>query len=501
MRDRAPLFEKLTAHHHNQATSFHVPGHKFGRGLKQGEDVHTYYHNIMAIDGTEIAGFDDLHQPEGVIHEAQMLAAECFGAEETFFLIGGSTVGNLAMIASVCGRGEILIVQRNVHKSVIHGLMMVGARAVFLSPLVDEESGIAAGVRAEDVEDALRQYPEAKGVLLTNPNYYGMGIDLQQIAKITHYYNKPLLVDEAHGAHYGFHASLPPSALSCGADVVVQSTHKMLSAMTMSAMLHVQGTRIERSIFKKWLSILQSSSPSYPLMASLDLARREIDVDGKRLIGHGLDAVQHFHELMEHLPEYRILIHQEHQNAYTSLDPFKITICDRTDILSGPRLAQELECRGCYPEMTDAKHVLLLFTLHSTRKDAEQVFQALMEISSYYELKKQETSYAISNMNEIPPFLPLSFPVLFSMNMSLFHSESLARDPLVRSLTILDAVGQQSAEMVIPYPPGVPILYPGEEITIYTANLITQLIETGVKFQGTDIGARGTIYVYTGGNK
>jgi arginine decarboxylase len=497
--DRAPLFEKLTEHHRNGAISFHVPGHKFGKGLKPEEEVYTYYHHIMSIDGTEIAGFDDLHDPEEVIHEAQMLAADCFGAEETWFLIGGSTVGNLAIIHTLCERGDLLIVQRNVHKSVIHGLMLAGARAVFISPQVDQESGIAAGVRPVDVEEALRQYPDAKGVLLTNPNYYGMGVDLKQIAAITHHYDKPLVVDEAHGAHFGFHPSLPPSALSCGADVVVQSTHKMLSAMTMSSMLHVQGNRINRIILQKYLGMLQSSSPSYPLMASLDLARREMDVDGGRLIEQGLAVVEYFRDLMEHLPEYRILIHQEQQTAYTDLDPFKITISDRTDTLSGPRLAQELEIRGCYPELSDSKNVLLLFTLHSTRGDAERLYKMLIEISNYYQLQKQETKNIISNMNEIPPFLPLSDPV--SLDMRLYRQVSQTQMPLVRTLAVFDAIGERSAEMVIPYPPGIPILYPGEQITLYTANLIMQLLENGIKFQGSDIGAHGTINVYIGGNK
>ncbi|WP_235857690.1 aminotransferase class I/II-fold pyridoxal phosphate-dependent enzyme [Paenibacillus albiflavus] len=498
MRDRAPLFAKLTEHHRSKALSFHVPGHKFGRGLKQEEEVYTYYHHIMSIDGTEIAGFDDLHHPEGVIQEAQELAAECFGAEQTWFLVGGSTAGNLAMIQALCDRDDILIVQRNVHKSVIHGLMLAGARAVFISPKVDQESGIAAGVRPQDVEEALKKYPDAKGVLLTNPNYYGMGIDLERIAAIAHQYDKPLLVDEAHGAHYGFHVRLPQSALACGADLVVQSTHKMLSAMTMSAMLHVQGNRIDRGAVHKYLAMLQSSSPSYPLMASLDLARYELDTDGHRLIEQGLAVVEHFHSLMEHLPEYRILIHQEQQSAYTSLDPFKVTIMDSTGTLSGPRLAHELEVRGCYPELSDAKHVLLLFTLHSTRGDAERVYEMLIEISNYYQLAKQETSSAISNINELPPFLPLSDPI--SLDTRLYRQVSQTQMPLVRSLAIMDAIGECSAEMVIPYPPGIPILYPGEQITAYTADLMMKLIANGIKFQGSDIGAHSIINVFTGGN-
>ncbi|MDT2239610.1 hypothetical protein P7H22_03385 [Paenibacillus larvae] len=195
--------------------------------------------------------------------------------------------------------------QRNAHKSIIHGLMLAGVRAVFLIPQWDQESGIAAGVRLEDVSSALCTYPEAKGLLITNPNYFGMGQQLKPIADLMHAHGKPLLVDEAHGAHYGFHPELPPSALSSGADAVVQSTHKMLTAMTMGAMLHVQGSLIDRSEIKRQLTILQSSSPSYPILASLDLARRQMHIQGEADIQKGMDTVRFFRKRMEELPGLR----------------------------------------------------------------------------------------------------------------------------------------------------------------------------------------------------
>lgn len=495
-KHRAPLYEKLTEHDRSGSVSFHVPGHKFGRGPQFDSSTPAYYANMMALDGTEIAGFDDLHHPEGVIHEAQRLAATCFGAEETFFLVGGSSVGNMAMIASVCDRGDVLIVQRNVHKSVLHGLMIAGAEAVFLSPQVDRASGIATGVRVEDVTAALSQYPEAKGVLLTNPNYYGMGVDLEPIAAIVHDFGKPLLIDEAHGAHYGFHPDMPPSALSCGADAVVQSTHKMLSAMTMSAMLHVQGDRIDRQTLKQRLSMLQSSSPSYPLMASLDLARWEMDNKAKELLDQGLQVVRYFTGSMQDLEVYGVHI-KKIDSAYDTLDPFKITVYDRTGTLSGIQLANEMERRGCFPEMADHKHMLLLFSLHSTRVDADRALEALQEISDEYRLKKQETSLSISNNKQSPPFMPLSSPIPFNLPPVRQSLQSDANS--VRLKPLDEAIGSRSAEMVVPYPPGIPILYPGERITMETVQAIRQLIQAGVKFQGSDIGIEGKIHILTGG--
>jgi arginine decarboxylase len=494
LNKRAPLFEALAEHARSRSASFHVPGHKFGKSLD--EDAEPYYRGVMAIDATEIAGLDDLHHPEEAIREAQSLAAACFGAEETMFLVGGSTAGNLALITSVAGRGDLIIVQRNAHKSVLHGLMLAGAQAVFLSPGIDPDSGIAAGVRAEQVGESLRAYPEAKAVLLTNPNYYGMGIDLQPIAKAAHERSIPLLVDEAHGAHYGFHPELPPSALSCGADAVVQSTHKMLGSMTMSAMLHVQGNRVNRNVLKQRLAMLQSSSPSYPLMASLDLARRELERSGHRLIAQGLDAARYFRDEMERLGLFRILLHQE-PFVFNTLDPFKITLSDRTGTLSGPQLAEELERRGCYPEMSDPRHVLLVFSLHSTREDAERAVVALQSISHEYRLCKQEISESIANIGDMPPFLPMSPPVSFDLPPIRHIPQDHAS--YVQSLPIRDAVGMRSAEMVIPYPPGIPIVYQGEAITAESVKAIEAGLRAGVKFQGSRLGEAGIINVFAGG--
>ncbi|MEC0207287.1 aminotransferase class I/II-fold pyridoxal phosphate-dependent enzyme, partial [Paenibacillus lautus] len=294
-RGRAPLAEALMGYRERGASSFHVPGHKNGRAYAGEGNATEMLREAMRIDVTEITGTDDLFHPEGVIQEAQELAADCFGAEESFFLVGGSTAGNLALILTVCREpGDILLVQRNVHKSVLNGLMLAGAQAVFLQPEMDKQSGLAVAPSEATLTAALEAYPEAKGAIITMPNYYGMGSDLRPLAKACHERGIPLLVDEAHGAHYGQHPQLPMNALSCGADGVVQSTHKMLAAMTMGAMLHVQGGLLDRSLLRQRLAMVQSSSPSYPLMASLDLARRLLHKQGAGAFTAGLAAVEAF---------------------------------------------------------------------------------------------------------------------------------------------------------------------------------------------------------------
>jgi arginine decarboxylase len=490
---RAPLFEAMAAHHRKKPASFHVPGHKSGIGADTA--AASFYQNILSIDYTEITGLDDLHRADGVILEAQQLAADCFGAEETFFLVGGSTVGNLAMITAVCEPGDILLVQRNVHKSVIHGLMIAGARAVFLTPQWDPEEGIATGVNAKDVERALQAYPEAKGLLITNPNYYGMGIDLKPLAELMHRLGKPLLVDEAHGAHFGFHPELPPSALSLGADIVVQSTHKMLSAMTMGAMLHMQGELINRAAVKQRLSILQSSSPSYPIMGSLDLARRQMHVQGEALLQEGLLVVKECIAELETLSCYGFIHSTSAPAAYTYQDPFKISIYDATGTLSGPELREQLEAHGCYAEMADEKRVLLVFTLGSTKEDAARLVQALTNICEERKLQKKEKSERITNIIKMTPFIQLSDPVAFQLHWAT-ETKGQEKQETVW-VSIKDAIGKRSARMVIPYPPGIPLWYPGEWITVRSAEYMQELAALGIKFQGMPGGSLQNIEVFT----
>ncbi|WP_338541208.1 aminotransferase class I/II-fold pyridoxal phosphate-dependent enzyme [Paenibacillus tundrae] len=483
---------------------------------------------MMRMDVTEISGTDDLHHPEGVILEAQQLAADCYGAEESFFLVGGSTAGNLSLLLTVCDEpGSIVLVQRNVHKSVIHGLMLAGAKAVFLEPWVDPTSGLAVMPSVKTVQAAVQAYPEAKGLLVTLPNYYGMGADLTPIAHICHKAGMPLLVDEAHGAHYGQHPELPASALSCEADGVVQSTHKMLSAFTMGAMLHVQGTRINRSLLRQRLAMVQSSSPSYPVMASLDLARQLLHVQGAQTFTAGLAAVQTFKRGLAELPRFRLLqpaaLQQQELSAevepadqtahasaaqpeqmhgqsaaaelghaaagYTAQDPFKAVIYDGLGILSGYGLQQQLEARGCIPEMSDEQYVVLLFSLGSTEEDAQHVLQALQDISSASTIEEdllspkesrehtREEKHYISTWNNFQEKVTYySEPIPFSLQP--------IREEHTIVIPINECAGRRSAEMVIPYPPGIPLVYPGEHISPTILARIQLLRDEGAKFHG-----------------
>jgi len=473
----APLFERLVEHAEGGHASLHVPGHKSGQGIDPA--ARPYYESLLRLDLTEITGLDDLHHPEEVILQAQQLAAECFGADETFFLINGSTVGNLAMIMSVCRRGDLLLVQRDVHKSVIHGLMLAGARAVFLNPEIDSETGMALGVRAETVRTALQKYPEAKGLLITRPGYYGGANALELIVQMLHEQGKPLMVDEAHGAHFGFHPALPKSALQCGADVVVQSTHKLLTAMTMGAMLHVQGELVDRKELKRYLTMLQSSSPSYPLMASLDLSRRQMHTEGMELLEQGIRIIDGFLEKMNQVDRFELL--EPGANQGIQRDPFKVIIKDAQGQMSGFELKDALEARGCFVELADPQAVLLVFSLASTEQDAGRIVEALKAIA---EQAPQGTASSIAAAGESSTGRTASYAALTGMSEPVSFDEPMARQKGTAQVPLNDAIGMLSAEMIVPYPPGIPVLCPGERITAEIVDYLKQLIHMGGRIHG-----------------
>ncbi|WP_211749485.1 aminotransferase class I/II-fold pyridoxal phosphate-dependent enzyme [Paenibacillus sp. Marseille-Q4541] len=494
-KEKAPLYDALIQYKNSGKHTYHVPGHKNGQ-VYSNLTPPTMLQKVMSIDATEITGLDDLHHPETVIEEAQQLAADCFGAEESFFLVAGSTSGNIALLLTVCTEpGDLILVQRNVHKSVIHGLMLAGAHAVFLAPEIDSVSGLATAPSLTTIKAALQAYPNAKGVFLTMPNYYGMGFELSDIARACHDVGVPLLVDEAHGAHYGQHPALPNSALAAGTDGVVQSTHKMLSAMTMGAMVHVQGKLLDRELMKQRLSMIQSSSPSYPLMASLDLARLHLHRHGADAFTAGLAAVNKAKSgIQNNIPRFGLLGPSGADAGYTTQDPFKLVIYDKEMVLSGYELQRRLEDRGCVPEMSDDTFVVLLFSLGSSEEDAMHLLDTLLHISLEEEpreceqlLKPDQTTLSrVSTWNILQS-------AVFSCPVS-FHLRKIAKEQK-EQISIGEASGRIAAEMVIPYPPGIPLLYPGEMIDENMKNHLILLRESGAKIQGNTDSSLDTILV------
>jgi len=471
--ERPVLFEKLRSHYNQSPVSFHVPGHKLGVGFPpHGKSI---FNNILSIDMTEITGLDDLHQPEGVIKQAQLKAAKLFSADQTFFLVNGSTAGNLAMVLSVCQPGDKIIVQRNVHKSIINAMMLARAVPIYITPEEISTLGITGAVTVEQVKDALIKSPDAKAVFIMNPNYYGICIDITDIAEVAHKYDIPLLVDEAHGAHFGLHPSLPPSALQMGADMVVQSTHKTLSALTMGSMLHIKGKLIDIDRVKLFLSMIQSSSPSYPIMASLELSVQWIAEQGEKLWYTALNAVN----ILKKRDSFQTLELFPSIDPKYLVDPLKLIIHSKSSAISGFELQQRLQQKNIYTELADLQNVLAIITFGNTINDLDKLYIAIKEIDQDI----INHSYDLNGFEANQPIYPISDNILNIQSKSEVSLEKVLYGKK-ESVLFEDSVGKVSAEMVIPYPPGIPMIQLGERITKEVIQYLLLIKEKGAKFQG-----------------
>ncbi|MBN6187366.1 aminotransferase class I/II-fold pyridoxal phosphate-dependent enzyme [Aneurinibacillus sp. BA2021] len=470
----APLYETLCVYAEEKNLSLHVPGHKDG-SVFDGQ-ARSHFQSILSLDATEINGLDDLHHPTGAIAQAQQLAADAFGADQTFFLIGGTTAGNLAAALTVCVPGDTILVQRNAHKSVCNGLLLAGAQPVYIVPQIEPETEVAAGIHPEQLQEALRAHPEAKAVWITNPNYYGMTQDVQALAELCHEAGIPLLVDEAHGAHLGQARGLPSSALQAGADLVVQSTHKMLPAMTMASMLHVQGERISVHRLASVLAMIQSSSPSYPLMASLDVARRYLVMEGRRQLPHTVAKLeQHRQQLGKQLKHISLWHERGH-------DPLKWVLTSRHPALTGYRLLDMLQECGCVAEMADTKNAVLVFSIAPSDEDIAFAANAIARVDRMLcELSEGEAH------ERLLPFQETLIQPAVSLQEAFYRSKE--------RVSIEEAVGRVSAEMVIPYPPGIPLLTPGERITPAHIEAIRRIARAGGYFQGASDDRMETMFV------
>ncbi|WP_338752476.1 aminotransferase class I/II-fold pyridoxal phosphate-dependent enzyme [Bacillus sp. FJAT-52991] len=454
---RIPLIEALQRHIDQKPLSFHVPGHKGGQVWMDGHAGD--FQKLLAYDQTEISGLDDFHSPEGCIQEAQRLLIDLYQTRKSYFLVNGSTVGNLAMILSICEEGDLIFVQRNCHKSVLNACKLAKVTPVFLEPEYDASFKVASGVSLDTVEQAYKEYDSVKAIVLTYPNYYGMATAIEQVIKVAQKNGSFVLVDEAHGPHFVLGEPFPNSSLQWGADLVVHSAHKMLPAMTMGSFLHVNSSRVPLEKLEFYLQALQSSSPSYPIMASLDVARAFLKgfshedvaftlevkaILAERLQGKGLEIL---------LPD----------------DPLKLLL--RKQGYTGYELQNHLESAGIYSELSDASQVLCTFPLLKAGS------------SDYIELAKWKIDGLILHEKQsVSEVVDYRSPVKKTSMLMISYKE---QEKLPRMwIPLAEAVGEIAAETVIPYPPGIPLLITGERIAVEQIAALTQLLEQQVHIQG-----------------
>ncbi|MBM6616223.1 aminotransferase class I/II-fold pyridoxal phosphate-dependent enzyme [Bacillus suaedaesalsae] len=457
-----PLFDSLKSHVKKTPVSFHVPGHKSGNlFLEKGLE---FYKDILSIDVTELSGLDDLHQPEEAILKAELLLSNHYGSKKSFFLVNGTTVGNLAMILSVCSVNDTVIVSRNCHKSIMNGLMLTGAKPVFVGPNFDTDLQIATYVSEQTFKEAINQYPKAKAIIITNPNYYGQTFDLTNIISYAHEKGIPVLVDEAHGAHFGIGEPFPKSAIASGADIVVQSAHKTLPAMTMGSYLHFQSDLVSLEQVKMYLKTMQSSSPSYPIMASLDLARAYIATFKKEKVVKLVDTIEKWKDELSTIPQINIV---NSKDPNITQDPLKVIMQTKTS-LSGYELQSLLEEEGIYTELADPLNVLCILPLEV--KQLHTISETIKDVLSHLPVIQDKKSFPF---HQITSDFPYSYWEL--------------KPKKTKWVTIEEGIEKLSAETIIPYPPGIPLLLYGERITHEHIRQMKRLKEMGAKFQGSNI--------------
>lgn len=469
-QSQTPLIDALKSSISKNHTPFYTPGHKRGAGVSPiltdllGKDV-------FRADLTELSELDNLFAPESAILAAQELAAMAFGAQRTWFLVNGSSCGIIAAIMTVCGPNQHILLPRNIHLSVVSGLIIAGAIPIFINPQYDQDLDITCSITPKDLEVALAQHPQAKAVLVVYPTYNGVCGNLKAICQVTHEHNIPLIVDEAHGAHLNFHDNLPISALTAGADLTIQSTHKTLGSMTQTSMLHIQGNRINIDRLNQALQLVQSTSPSFILLASLDAARQQMAIDGQNLMQQTLELANIARNKIREIPGLSVLeLPKIRQPGFFDLDKTRLTVNVKELGITGFTTENFLIEMGIVPEVSSFENVTFIISLGNNELDINALVKVFKKINDIPRCRKYEMSTSNIISKIIFNYQPDNRLVISPREAFFATSEIL---PLEKT------VDRICAENICPYPPGIPILMPGERITKSALDYLQQVQDLG----------------------
>ncbi len=463
----APLYEALLNHRLNRIVHLDVPGHKGGRGNKELRDF--LGRTCLQSDVNSMKPLDNLCHPVGVIKEAQDLAADAFGAKNAFFMVNGATAGVQAMILSSCKPGDKIILPRNVHRSAINALVLTGAYPVYINPGVDQRLGIALGMAMEDVERTIAQHPDAKAILVNNPTYYGVCSNLKEIVRLAHQKGMMVLCDEAHGTHFYFGEDMPLSGMAAGADMAAASVHKTGGSLTQSSIL-LCGEKVNADYVRQIINLTQTTSASYLLMSSLDIARRNLALHGVEMFRKTCDFVSYAREEINQIGGY-YAFGRELCNGDTvyDFDPTKLSIHTRDVGLAGIEVYDLL--RDEYDiqiEFGDIGNILAIVSAGDRELEIERLISALSEIKRLY--GKDPTG--MFDHEYIPPVVKLP-------PQQAFYSPK-------ESVPIEESLGRVCTEFVMCYPPGIPILAPGELVTGEILQYIRYARQKGCFLTGTE---------------
>lgn len=476
LEGRAPIYEALVRYRQERNVLLHMPGHAGGCGFWSKE-----FKDIGSLDFTEIPGLDDLHEPTGCIKEARELLASAFGAEESFFLVNGATSGIQALFLATCEEGKPVLVPRNGHRSFLAGLVLSGAVPVYYQSEVMEPWGIEVGPRIQEIARLLENHPDASGVFVVAPTFYGTVTDVGLIVQIAGTYDKMVLVDEAHGAHFRFHPKLPAPALSLGCAAAVHGMHKVLPALTQGAALHLGAGYTRRRELRQAFDYLTTTSPSYPLLASLDLARLFMEQQGQDALERALGWAEKYRAAIRSIPGMDCpgeeFLSVPGVKAYDGLKV--LVVIDRFP-LTGYQLEEILRERfRIQVEMAGRDYILAMFSMFHDEDDWRHLYKALVSISA---------NYRMDGKGERPrvPVPPVSQAVL-TPRQAFFARK--------RKVKLSELVGEVAAEMVAGYPPGIPCLVPGEQVTPEAYDYLVFLKNSGARIQGPEDPELNCLYV------
>ncbi|WP_126425910.1 aminotransferase class I/II-fold pyridoxal phosphate-dependent enzyme [Brevibacillus marinus] len=477
---KTPLFSGLLDHVKQNPIQFHIPGHKKGTGMNP---VFRQFigDNALSIDLINISPLDDLHHPKGIIKEAQELAADAFGADHTFFSVQGTSGAIMAMIMATCAPGDKIIVPRNVHKSVMSAIIFAGAMPIFIHPVMDEQYGISHGITVQAVERALAAHPDAAALLVINPTYYGIAGDLKQIVQTAHRYGVPVLVDEAHGVHIHFHDELPLSAMQAGADMAATSMHKLGGSLTQSSILNVREGLVDVNRVKTVLSMMTTTSTSYLLLASLDMARQHLALHGREMAEHSIRLAEQARKRINEIPRLRCLGRDILGKPATyAWDPTKLLIHVRELGVTGWEVENWLRSKyNIEVELSDLYNILCLVTAGDTEETIGILVQAL-----------QDLAVEFSHMPVAEP-VKVRLPEIPEISLSprdAFYAET-------EVVPLREASGRIITEFIMVYPPGIPIFLPGEVISEENISYIEENLRAGLPVQGPEDETLQTIKV------
>ncbi len=467
----APYLDALVAYGFRGPGRFHVPGHKGGPGADPGLRF-ALGDRALAIDIPQDIHGVDLGPSPTPYQRAEQLAADAYGAERTWFLTNGATQGNHALCLALAPLGTRVVAQRNSHASLVDGLVLSGGLPSFVAPAYDGTLGMAHGITPEDLRTTLGENPEAEVVFMVSPTYYGMVADVAGCAAVAHEHGAALVVDQSWGPHFGFHPDLPPGALSLGADAALTSVHKMAGSLTQSAMLHVAGTgRIDPAKVDRMMRLLRTTSPSSLLMASLDATRRQLAVHGEALIHETLAAVARTREKLATTPGIRVVGEEQvGRPGVADWDPLRIVL----DVTGLGRTGYEVSeaLRSAYDQQSELATQATLVLIVGIAEDPKALERVAGDIDETAKRIMQEgtTSPVIAPPAARHPRMEVSPREAF-----LGQAEVVAVD---------DAVGRISCESIAGYPPGIPALLPGEEITEEIVAYLRELVVTGARLHG-----------------